>query len=179
MEENLMSITKTKNAAKAALVTAALTVAAGSVQAETPYLFTAIDTAGHGVDVVNGRYDKAIARIRKDGKADLNFSESTNLCIAYTYSGDVANAKESCDHAVEIARMKNGMPRFSSGFQAPSRIRAKDMDLVIALSNRSVVRAMNGEYPLAFEDLREADALKPRLRAVSKNLAVLQEATAR
>jgi hypothetical protein len=109
----------------------------------------------------------------------LNFSESTNLCIAYTYSGDVANAKESCDHAVEIARMKNGMPRFSSGFQAPSRIRAKDMDLVIALSNRSVVRAMNGEYPLAFEDLREADALKPRLRAVSKNLAVLQEATAR
>ncbi len=173
-----MSISKTKNAAKAALVTAALTVAAGSVQAETPYVFTAIDTAGHGVDIVNGQYDKANARIRKDGKADLDFSENTSLCIAYTYSRDVANAKESCDRAVEIARIENGMPRFPSGWQAPSRIRAKDMDLVIALSNRSVVHATNGEFALAFDDLHEADALRPHLRAVSKNLAVLKEVTA-
>ena len=165
-----MSISNTKNAAKAALVTAALTVAAGSVQAETPYVFTAIDTASHGVDVVNGQYDKAIARIRKDGKADVNFSESTNLCIAYTYAGDAANAKESCDRAVAIAREKNGMPRL---------FRARDLGLVIALSNRSVIRATNGEFALAFEDLREADALRPRLRAVSNNLALLTEATAR
>ena len=174
-----MSITYTKNAAKAALVTAALTIAAGSVQAETAYVFTAIDTARHGVDVVNGRYDKAIARIRKDGEADLNFSESTNLCIAYTKSGNAAYAKESCDRAVEIARIKNGMPWFPSGWQPPLHNRAKDLDLVIALSNRSVVHATNGEYALAFEDLREADALKPQLRAVSKNLSLLTEVTAR
>jgi len=48
-----MSIVNTKNAAKAILVTAALTIAAGSVQAETPYVFTAIDTTIHGVDIVN------------------------------------------------------------------------------------------------------------------------------
>ena len=174
-----MSIVNTKNAAKAVLVTAALTIAAGSVQAETPYVFTAIDTTIHGVDIVNGRYDRAIARIRKDGKADLNFSESTNLCIAYTYSGDVTNAKKSCDRAVKIARVTNGMPRFSSGWHAPSRMRAEDMDLVIALSNRSVVHATNGEYALAIEDLREADALKPQLRAVSQNLAMLTKVAAR
>lgn len=174
-----MNFANTKNAAKAALVTAALTIAAGSVQAETPYVFTAIDTTSHGSDVINGRYDKAIARIRKDGEADFNFSQNTNLCIAYTKSGDVATAKESCDRAVNIARKTNGLRRLSSGGLEPHLFRARDMDLVIALSNRSVVHAANGEYALAFEDLREADALRPQLRAVSKNLALLTEASAR
>lgn len=173
-----MSITNTRNAAKAALVTAALTIAAGSVQAQTPYVFTAIDTKRHGSDVVNGRYDNAIARIRKDGDADFSFSESTNLCIAYAKSGDAANAEESCDRAVDIARKTNGMRRSSLGMQTYP-VHSVDMDLVIALSNRSVVRATNGEYVLAFEDLREADALRPQLRAVSKNLALLTEVTVR
>lgn len=173
-----MSITKTRNAVKAALFVAALITAAGSVQAEAPYVFTAIDTTGHGVDIVNGRYEKAIARIRRDGEADFDFSQSTNLCIAYTKTGKKANAIKSCDLAVDIAREKNGMPR-SRGLTASSNLRRKDLDLVIALSNRGVAHAANGDYSLAFEDLREADALRPHLRAVPKNLAVLTEAIAR
>ena len=70
------------------------------------------------------------------------------------------------------------MRRFAHA-SAPYNIRRKDLDLVIALSNRSVVHATAGEEQLALEDLREADALKPYLRAVSKNLAVLTESTAR
>ena len=165
-----MNITKTKNAAKAALITAALTIAAGSVQAETPYVFTAIDTKGHGTDVVSGQYDKAIARIRKDGEADFSFSENTNLCIAYAKSGDLEEAKKSCDRAVAIAREENGMR---------GRFRATDMDLVIALSNRGVVHAASGEFELAFDDLREADELRPHLRGLSNNLDLLAAATAR
>ena len=173
-----MSITKRKSAAKAALVTAALTVAAGAAHAGTPYVFTVIDTSRHGVDVLEGQYDDAIARIRQDGTADLSFSESTNLCIAYTKSGDTAKALESCDRAVEVAREKNGM-RWLGHANAPYNGRRKDLDLVIALSNRSVVHATSGDDLLALEDLREADALKPHLRAVSKNLAVLTTSAAR
>ena len=173
-----MSITKKKHAAKAALVTAALTIAAGSAHAGTPYVFTAIDTSRHGADILEGQYEEAIARIRQDGTADFSFSESTNLCIAYTKSGDTANALESCDRAVDIARETNGMPWLVHA-SAPYNVRRKDLDLVIALSNRSVVHATSGDDLLALEDLREADALKPHLRAVSKNLAVLTESTAR
>lgn len=173
-----MSITKTKNAVRTALSAAAMIMAAGSVQAEAPYVLTAIDTAGHGADVVNGQYEKAIARIRRDGVSDLSFSESTNLCIAYTKTRNTANAIKSCDLAVEIARETNGMPR-SRGLTGSGSLRRKDLDLVIALSNRSVAHATNGDYSLAFEDLREADALSPYLRAVSKNLAVVTEASAR
>jgi hypothetical protein len=178
MEEHPMSITKRKHAAKAALVTAALTIAAGAAHAGTPYVFTAIDTAQHGADILKGQYEEAIARIRQDGSADLSFSESTNLCIAYTKSGDTASALESCDLAVDIARETNGM-RWLAHTSAPYHVRREDLDLVIALSNRSVVHATTGEDLLALEDLREADALKPHLRAVSKNLAVLTESSAR
>jgi hypothetical protein len=178
MEEHPMSITKRNNAAKAALVTAALTIAASAAHAGTPYVFMAIDTTQHGTDILKGQYEEAIARIRQDGASDLSFSESTNLCIAYTKSGDTTSALESCDLAVDIARETNGMRRFAHA-SAPYNIRRKDLDLVIALSNRSVVHATAGEEQLALEDLREADALKPYLRAVSKNLAVLTESTAR
>jgi hypothetical protein len=173
-----MSITGRKNAARAALVTAAVTIAAGSVQAGTPYVLTVIDTSRHGMDVLEGEYQDAIVRIREDGTADLDFSESTNLCIAYTKSGDTVSALANCDRAVDIARETNGMPWFSHS-SAPYNVRRKDLDLVIALSNRSVVHATAGEDLLALEDLREADALKPYLRAVSKNLAVLTDSTAR
>jgi hypothetical protein len=178
MEEYPMSITKRKNAAKAALVTAALTIAAGSVQAGTPYEFTVIDTTRHGAEVLEGQYEQAIARIRQDGGSDLSFGESTNLCIAYTKSGDTASALESCDRAVAIARESNGMSRFP-GLYASGNPRRNDLDLVIALSNRGVVHAAAGDESLALADLREADALRPHLRAVAKNLAVLTESTAR
>ena len=174
-----MGMTNTKNAAKAALVTAAMSFAAGSVEAETPYVFMAIDTATHGADVVDGRYDEAITRIRGTGKADFDFNESTNLCIAYAKSGDSQNALRNCNRAVDIARVGNGLPRWSSSRFVPSALRAKDIDLVIALSNRSVVHAANGEYTLAFEDLNEANELRPQLHAVSLNLELLAEATTR
>lgn len=173
-----MSITKRKNAAKAALVMAALTIAAGSAYAGRPLVFTAIDTTRHGNDVLDGQYEEAIARIRQDGATDLGFSESTNLCIAYTKSGDTANALESCDRAVDIARETNAMRWFARGY-APYNARRKDLDLVIALSNRGVVHAASGDDALALEDLHEADALKSHLRVASKNLAVLTESTAR
>jgi hypothetical protein len=170
-----MSTTKAKNAAKAALVAAALGIAAGSVQAEdAPYVFTAIDTTRHGADVVNGHYDDAIMRIRGKSDTETDFSESTNLCIAYTKSGDAANGIANCNRAVDIARRKNGMRRIG-GVYATFSGHGKDLDLVIALSNRSVAHATNGDYAMAFEDLQEANALRPYLRAVPRNLEALAE----
>jgi tetratricopeptide (TPR) repeat protein len=145
---------------------------------EHPMSITKKKHAAKGADILEGQYEEAIARIRQDGSADLDFSESTNLCIAYTKSGDMTSALESCDRAVDTARETNGM-RWLAHTSAPYNVRRKDLDLVIALSNRSVVHAMSGDDLLALEDLREADALKPHLRAVSKNLAVLTESSAR
>lgn len=171
-----MSMTRAKNAAKAALVAAALGTTFVSVQAQgAPYVFTAIDTGRHGVDVVDGRYDKAIARIRQKSGTDTDFSESTSLCIAYTKSGDSVQAMKNCDRAVDIARNGNGMPRSLETYATYLK-RSKDLDLVIALSNRGVARATSGDYATALEDLQEADELRPSLRAVSRNLEVLAEA---
>lgn len=168
-----MSKTKAKNAAKAALIVVALGIATGPVRAASaPYVFMAIDTTRHGVDIIDGRYDEAIARIRQSSGTDTDFSESTNLCIAYTKSSSATKAIKYCDRAVDIARKKNGMRRIGVS-SATFGGRGKDLDLVIALSNRSVTHAANGDYTKAFEDLREADALRPWLRAVSKNLEVL------
>lgn len=167
-----MDIKTARNAAKAALVAAALLSATQSVQAkDAPYVFTAIDTARHGVDVLNGQYDTAITRIHS-ATTETDFSESTNLCIAYTKFGDVANAMQYCDRAVSIARKTNGMRR-AGVVLAPFGNLGRDLDLVIALSNRSVARAVNGDYAMALEDLQEADALRPSLSAVPKNLEVL------
>ncbi len=171
-----MSIAKIRIAAKAALVTAALTVATVSAQADTPYVFVAIDTTRHGADVVNGRYEEAIAGIRKDGESNFTYGESTNLCIAYTKSGDTVSALESCDRAVDIARTSRGIKR-SSSLESRFNMRHKDLDLVVALSNRGVAHAANGDLTLAMEDLREADALHPSLHALSKNMSILTEAS--
>ena len=173
-----MSTINPKDVAKAALAAAVLTIAAGSAQAQKPYVFTAIDTSQHGADVMGGDYEAAIARIHQGRDAELGFSEKTNLCIAYTKSRSTANAIESCNRAVAIAREKNGL-RWLATSSAPDGRRRKDLDLVIALSNRSVAYATMGEHALALVDLQEARALKPRWSAVSTNLAILTEATAR
>ena len=54
MEDHPMSTNNPMNVAKAALAAAVLTIAAGSVQAQEPYVFTAIDTSQHGADVMEG-----------------------------------------------------------------------------------------------------------------------------
>lgn len=173
-----MKVIQAKNAARATLAAAALLTAAGSAHARSaPYVFTAIDTARHGLDVMNGHYDEAIARIRTHAGSQTNFSESTNLCIAYTKLGEVAIAMKYCNRAVGIARETDGMRR-NAGAYASWAKPARDLDLVVALSNRGVARAAGGDHTMALEDLREADALRPRLKAVPKNLDVLAQAMA-
>lgn len=170
-----MDMTKARNAARATLAAAALLTTVGPVQASNAsYVFTAIDTARHGLDVVNGHYDQAIARIRAGSADETNFSESTSLCIAYTKLGDVNGAMAYCDRAVAIARRTNGMRRVAD---MPAMY-GKDLDLVIALSNRGVAHAASGNHAMALADLQEADALRPRLSALPKNLEILAEAMA-
>lgn len=169
---------KTVKSTNAVLAAAALIFAAGTAQAQTSYVFTAIDTTRHGIDVVNGENEKAIARIRKDDVVDFSFSESTNLCIAYTRIADRANARKSCDRAVDIARKENGM-RAAFRKDGLFNVGRRDLDLVIALSNRSVAHAANGQYDRALEDLREAETLSPTLSAVPNNLAMLSKVSTR
>jgi tetratricopeptide (TPR) repeat protein len=173
-----MKVIQAKNAARATLAAAALLTAAGPAQARsTPYVFTVIDTARHGVEVVNGDYDEAIARIRSHAGNQTNFSESTNLCIAYTKLGDADVAMVYCNRAVGIARETDGMRR-TRGAYASFGKPGRDLDLVVALSNRGVAHAANGDHAMALEDLQEADALRPRLKAVPRNLDVLGQAMA-
>ena len=173
-----MKVTRAKNAANATLAAVALLTAAGPAQAgSTPYVFTVIDTARHGVEVMNGHYDEAIARIRLQAGSQTDFSESTNLCIAYTKLGEASIAMKYCNRAVGIARETDGMRR-NVGVYASWAKSARDLDLVVALSNRGVAHAAKGDHGMALDDLQEADALRPRLKAVPKNLDVLAQAMA-
>lgn len=167
-----------RSAAKVALVLAAFTITAASAHAGTPYAFTAIDFSRSGADVVDGQYEAAINRINRKTDADRSFSDNTNLCIAYAQSHDVASAISYCDRAVEIARAGNGMPRVANWVSSAGR-GARNLDLAIALSNRSVAHIINGDHDLAASDLSEAKELRVRFPAVSLNLSALSQAKAR
>jgi hypothetical protein len=143
-----MKVIQAKNAARATLAAAALLTAAGPAQARgAPYVFTVIDTARHGVEVMNGHYDEAIARIRLRADSQTSFSESTNLCIAYTKLGEVSVAMKYCNRAVGIARETDGMRR-NVGAYASWAKPARDLDLVVALSNRGVAQPAGRGSPV-------------------------------
>ncbi len=130
-------------------------------------MITMVDLA-HGEDVVAGKYEQAVEKIKQKKGAVDAFSYNTNLCVAYTKLGDIDNASLACEAAIEEASRIRVVRQsdLSRSFQKQT----KKKYLAFALSNRGVLRAAMGDVELARQDFVEALAANARIYAAKINL---------
>lgn len=153
----------------AGLVTLTLVLGCHDALAESPasYRLAAISDEAYGHAVVAGDYDEAIARLQSKAERRLpGFSVHNNLCVALVASGRLTAAAEACDQAV-----KNGYRLVKLNRDAPLHLRR---DYAMALSNRGVLRALDGALDQARTDFEKAVRQRARLDEPSENLARLE-----
>jgi len=135
--------------------------------AEPVYTMTVIVDAAHGSKVAAGKYERAIEMITATKRTSDPYSEQTNLCVAYTKTGDLENAARACESAVDLVRDE---PAGRRGVLAAPRARTQRVYLALALSNLGVLHVARGTPDVARENFREALALEAGLSAPKINL---------
>ena len=121
-----------------------------------------------GADIIAGHYDKAIDAMSAGvSKNDAILTES-NLCVAYAKSGAIERAERACDAAIAAIKAKKSFYRYR--LEDESAGHARKRYLAIALSNRSVINAVKGDYAAARKDLDMAQELDTQLAVVKINL---------
>jgi len=101
--------------------------------------------------ILAGNYREAISLIeRSPATFRTTFSNTNNLCVAYTLSGDYERAEKSCDRAVTISRRQNRL-WFND--------RAQRNNLATALSNSGVLQVLQQSQPDASGNFEEAERL--------------------
>ena len=150
---------RVKRVSHPATLLAALLAAAPLAAEETDsaYTMTVIIDAAHGSKVAAGKYARAIEKItaRKSGRDP--YSRQTNLCVAYTKTGELDKATTACEAALAITR--DG--KIGRTYRA------------VALSNLGVLHAAKGSRDIARRTFREALDLDSGLSAPKTNLARL------
>ncbi len=144
----------------AVLAGAALAVTSGSATAEEEmgaYSMAVVVDAAQGRAVHNGKYEKAIARLTESKRRHRDqFARHTNLCVAYTKTGNLEKAETACQEAVTLYEdNKIGTER----------------NHAVALSNRGVLHAVKGDVELARADFEAATELYRFVRITRDNLA--------
>lgn len=172
-----ISYTRIKSATAAAITATALLCSAAALHAEEVklvYTLTAIEDISYGEAVVAGDYDAAIEGILSSARvARGGFEAQTNLCVAYTRSGDFEKADASCDAALTALKKRYRTSTATGTAPFYSR-RTHEKYLALALSNRGVLRVVSGKPDLAREDFEKAANLKFGLDVVDVNLAKLK-----
>ncbi len=167
-----------KNVRKIALRSAAVlaaSLAVNAANADAPvYTMTVFTDAAHGSKVVTGNYEKAIDRLEG---AETRYADSvegqTNLCVAYLKSGELDKASMACSTAVDVIENDQRLKLASNLIPGYQR-RKLETELAIALSNRGVMHAVQGDRELAEADFRRAADLEAKVKAPEINLARLQ-----
>ena len=174
-------MSKTTHAQLTATLVATLAAAAGLLAVDVAhaedkaaaYKMVVFSDQRHGVTVAKGKYEKAIEKLtaKPERKRDA-FETRTNLCVAYTKSGELEKATASCDAALALIREKQARTASPS---ADVEL-ANERSLALALSNRGVLYAVHGDHENARSNFEEAMGLKARLAVPKRNLARLDRA---
>ena len=130
---------------------------------------TVIRDAAHGGKVLFGKHNEAIERINS-GKTRVSetFYADTNLCVAYTLSAKFDDAETACDRALTDVTEASAKTRITKDERALRRYYA------LALSNRGVLRALDGNQQHAEQDFAVAMALDTGVTAPGNNLQRLR-----
>jgi hypothetical protein len=160
------------------MVTRKLSIAAALLCAIAPSLEALADTDAFemrsysnwlgGPEIDARDYAGAIAtaaRARAFIDVTSGLGAATNLCVAYTVTGEYTEAHDACADALKLARRADEMP----STRLPSTTAT-----ALALSNRGVLRAVTGDTVGAASDFKSAARLARDSSAPSRNLAHLE-----
>ena len=132
---------------------------ATDISAAAAFEMAAVTRRASGNAVLAGDYGRAIEQL--GGRRKKQFESSTNLCVAYTMTGDLELAGIECAAALEMSE------------KATVR-----RDIAVALTNCGVVRAVSGDLSGARHDFNRALEVSTDFLPASKNLELLREANA-
>ena len=124
-------------------------------ETDPAYTMTVIIDAAHGNKVAAGKYERAIEKIIARKSTRDSYSQQTNLCVAYTKTGELDKATEACQGALAIT-LDGKVDRV---YRA------------VALSNLGVLHAAKGSQDIARRTFLEALDLNSGLSAPKTNLA--------
>ncbi len=130
--------------------------------------------AAQGAKILSGNYDQAIDKINTKSNAGHALHVKTNLCVAYTKSGDIEAAEVACEEAVIAAKTFRKIRRSDLAVETPAQTRARFV--AIALSNRGVLHAVKGDLDAARADFDAALAQQARVSSVRANIEKLETA---
>ena len=155
-----------------ATVALALMSSAALADGAHRFVFTAYSDAAGGADVVAGRYRAALAQLNgRPGTMEFDASAfNTNLCVAYSMTLRLGEARAACNAAVRAARARRGLPTAWWNGTRPS----SDDSQAVAYANRAVMYWLLHDEPAARSDLARAQALSPQAGFVAQNLAALK-----
>lgn len=120
------------------------------------YKMAAVIDRARGNTVLAGDYERAIEAL--SGKSARRFASSTNLCVAYTMTGELQKADVECGAALKLSQDK-----------------ALHQDMAIALSNLGVLKAVSGDTNGAQQDFTRALQLNRKLSEAGENLQILRD----
>jgi tetratricopeptide (TPR) repeat protein len=140
-------------------------------ESDLAYTMTIIIDAAHGGKVASGKYDRAIEKITASKSDRDPYSKQTNLCVAYTKTGELDKATRACEAALAITLDAKKPRRNYLGHAHAGR--ADRVYLALALSNLGVLHAATGSPEIARKSFREALELDTGLSAPKVNLARL------
>ncbi len=131
-------LAKSATAIAAASVLAAAAAHASDVAAPKMTLTAYVNGAG-GESVLAGKYDTALAEIKKDRSTstDAYIAKVTNECVAYAAVKQLPQALSACNEAIRAARYD----RMTSLRYAPGSTMLNSY-VAIAYTNRAVVHIM-------------------------------------
>ena len=148
-----------------------LLLAASAVSAhDAPSHFemVVIRNSAAGAQIEAGGVALAIEKLTSEPvRATEQFFVSNNLCVAFTLRAEFEKARAQCDAAVDLLT-SHAAPREARSARIENRYRA------MAISNRGVLNAMNGEEGLARRDFERALAIRVSLKAPARNLDYLE-----
>lgn len=156
-------------------VTLAMAGTASADELDKPrYTMSVIADTAYGQKVLAKDYDVAISKLENSERTGLrSFYAATNLCVAYVKSGDLGNAKTSCDRAVYT--IKNAIETDWQAKRDSYTAKVYRTYLALALSNRGVAHAMTGSPELARSDFTNAMKIDTDMREPEINLARLSK----
>lgn len=141
-----------------------------------PYQMGVLLNKAYGESIEAGKYERAITRMARHLERErVDFGAQNNLCVAFVKTHDLDKAATACDAAVARAsKLKNR--GLSTKKRRKSLVDESNReDLAIALSNRGVLLAVQGNEDQARKDFEAAASLGSRhTKIAAENLQRLR-----
>lgn len=168
-----------ERANRIARVTCALSLAVACTPAwsdtgKPNYEMAFFTDSAQGSKILSGKYEQAIEKINTKADPTASPLAKTNLCVAYTKSGNIEAAEIACEEAVVAAKSFRKVRRTDLGIETPAHTRARYV--AVALSNRGVLKAVMGDFDAARADFEAALALRSSLASIHANIEKLENA---